>query len=273
MPNDSFSNRELKIFHDPASLATGVARAFVQTVSALQRSGQTVTDDGVVRVVLTGGTVGIDVLRQVLMLDHAARVSAEDFPVASVDWNRVAVLFGDERFLPTGDPDRNDTQAMSALLSHVGIPRSNVFCYAAPSKDEDPAGPALDAAAAQYAKLIAREAPEGFDLHLLGMGPEGHINSLFPHTGELVDAPSSVVAVRHCPKPPAQRVSLSLTATNSARRVWLVIAGKEKQEAAEHALRGDVTGAWPAGMVAGVEETVLWTDEAAAPRGTDSATV
>lgn len=259
------SDRQVQSFNDSRGLATGVARAFVHTVSELHRSGETVTDDGVVRVVLTGGTVGVETLRQLLMLDHAAKQSGEDFPVAAVNWKKVAVFFGDERFLPVGDPERNDTQAFEALLSHVDIPRSNVFTVGAPEEGEASDGESLDQAAKDFAHVLEREAPDGFDLHLMGMGPEGHVNSLFPHTPELAEPKATVAAVRECPKPPANRVTLTLDAVNRARRVWLIVAGEAKREAAEHALAGDTSGQWPAGMVAGTEETVLWVDAEANP--------
>lgn len=259
------TQRTVKRFRDSDAVATGVARNLVHTISELQRNGGTVTDDGMVRLVLTGGSVGIGTLRQLLMLDHAAKASAEDFPVAAIDWDRVIIFFGDERFVPADDAERNEVQARQALLDHVDIPRSNIISYAAPAADEAFDGDALDRAAVSYAHMIEREAPDGFDIHLLGMGPEGHVNSLFPHTPELLDPQSAVAAVRECPKPPANRVTLTLPAVNSSQRVWLVIAGAEKKEAAEHALAADSSGQWPAGMVAGTEETVLWVDAAADP--------
>lgn len=256
---------DIRVSADPVAVATAVSRQFVTTVADLQRTGDTVTDDGVVRVVFTGGTVGIETLRQLLILDHAAKSTAEDFPMQSVDWSRVAVFFGDERFLPVGDPERNDTQAFKALLNHVDIPKSNIFSIAAPDEGEATDGEHLDSAALSYARVIAREAPDGFDLHLMGMGPEGHVNSLFPDTDELTAPQADVQPVRGCPKPPSERVTLTLNAVNSSRRVWLVVAGAEKKQAAEYAAARDLSGQWPAGMVHGTQETVLWVDEAAKP--------
>lgn len=260
------STVDIRVASGPLAVASAVARTFVTTVAELQRTGETVTDDGVVRVVLTGGTVGIETLRQLLVLDHAAKSTAEDFPVTSIDWGRVAVFFGDERFLPKGDKERNDTQAFAALLDHVDIPRSNIFSVAAPEPGEPTDGEHLDSAATSYSRVIGREAPDGFDIHLLGMGPEGHVNSLFPHTDELMQPETDVQPVRNCPKPPADRVTLTLKAVNASRRVWLVVAGAEKKEAAGYAAQQDSSGQWPAGMVRGTEETVLWVDDAASPQ-------
>lgn len=257
---------EIRVSNDKLALASAVAREFWRTIAEIQRTGETVNDDGVVRVVLTGGTVGIETLRQILVLDHAAKSSAEDFPVTTVDWNRVLVFFGDERYLPEGDAERNDTQAFNALLSHIDIPRGNIFSVSAPKDGEATDGENLDSAAVSYGRVIGREAPEGFDIHLLGMGPEGHINSLFPHTPELLSPSAPVQAVRECPKPPADRVTLTLDAVATARRVWLIVAGEEKKEAAGFAAAQDKSGQWPAGMVKGADETVLWVDKAANPQ-------
>ena len=115
--------------------------------------------------------------------------------------------------------------------------------------------------------MLGEYAPEGFDLHLLGMGPEGHINSLFPHTPELSPADgTTVVAVRGCPKPPAERVSLTLAAVNSAQRVWLLVCGAAKKDAADHVVSGDDPAQWPAAAVCGTSETVLHVDAGADPR-------
>ena len=260
------SNRSVTSFKNSEALASGVARALVQTISRMQRNGPTSSDDGLVRLVLTGGTVGVKTLRQLLVLDHSARASAEDFPVAAIDWNRVLVFFGDERFLPAGDEERNDVQARAALLDHIEIPRSNIFTYATVQEGQAADGESLDKAADSYAHVLQREAPNGFDIHLLGMGPEGHVNSLFPHTEELMDPQGTVAAVRNCPKPPSNRVSLTRPAVNSSRQVWFIINDEAKKEAAQHALAADSSGQWPAGMMEGTEETILWVDAEADPQ-------
>ncbi|MGO3361140.1 MAG: 6-phosphogluconolactonase [Corynebacterium sp.] len=254
---------------DQDGLATGVARDIVDAISEVQRTGG-VTDDGFARVVLTGGGAGGAVLRELAVLDHAARETEDSFPVTSVNWNRVHVFFGDERFVPvgtTGATARNDGLADTALLDHVGIPGAHVHRVGVPATGEPADGPVLDAAAADYAQVLADHAPDGFDLHLLGMGPEGHINSLFPHSPGLTAAPgTTVVAVRDCPKPPPERVSLTLEAVNSSARVWLLVCGAGKKEAADHVVSGDDPAQWPAAGVAGTSETVLHVDAAADPR-------
>lgn len=253
---------------DQDALAAAAAREFVATVAQLQNAGGMVGGehpDGIVRVVLTGGGAGVATLREIAALDYAAQQQGDSFPIASIDWERVYVFFGDERFLTAEDPERNDLQATEALLKHVAIPADHVFRYAAAAPGTATDGPALDEAAVQYRELLAHHAPKGFDLHLLGMGPEGHINSLFPHTEELLSSEGTVVAVRECPKPPAERLSLTMSAINFAHRVWLLVTGEAKQEAAQNVLNRGDSAEWPAAGVAGVEETVLWVDAAAAP--------
>lgn len=256
---------ELRPRDNKQDLATAAAREFINTVAELQRTGDTVTGDGMVRVVLTGGGAGIDTLAEIAALDHAAQQTAEDFPVTAIDWSQVYVLFGDERFLAAGDPERNDKQAFDALLRHVNIPSLNVFRVPALAAGEEADGPALDSAAEFYGKTVDQVAPEGFDIHLLGMGPEGHINSLFPHTDALLHAEGSVVAVRECPKPPAERISLTMQAVNRSRQVWLLVSGEEKKEAAGQVFNGGNGAEWPAALASGTEATLLWVDEAANP--------
>lgn len=258
---------ELKVRESQSALASSVAREFVSTVVRLQQTGETVTDDGMVRVVLTGGGAGIAALAEIAALDHASRQTAEDFPIAAIDWSRVYLFFGDERYLPAGDPERNDKQAHDALLRHINIPDLNIYRYPALQDGEDPNGPSLDAAAEFYRKFVDSVAPDGFDIHLLGMGPEGHINSLFPHTPELLEPQGSVMAVRDCPKPPPERMTLTLDAVRSAQRVWLLVCGGAKKEAAGHVYRGGDAAEWPAAGARGAEATVLWVDREANPLG------
>ena len=178
-----------------------------------------------------------------------------------VDWSRVMVFFGDERFVPEESPDRNVGQAREALFDHVDIPESYIFPIA-PSGGaylEDPV-----CAADAYADILAMHAPDGFDLHLLGMGGEGHVNSLFPHTPAIAETERTVVEVRDCPKPPPTRVSLTLPAVNASQRVWLLVAGEAKAEAVKAIADGADPAEWPASGVRGKAETIVFVDEAAA---------
>lgn len=207
-----------------------------------------------VHVVLTGGTVGIASL---------AAVAAS--PVRdAVDWSGVHLWWGDERFLPEGDPDRNETQARNALIDALGdaLPAENVHPVPAPSDDV----PTPEAAADAYGQSLADAGSPAFDVLLLGMGPDGHIASLFPGHEALAVAGRPTVGVHGSPKPPPERVSLTYDAIRGAREVWVVAAGQEKAQAVASALRGAPVDTTPAAGAIGSERT-LWLVDVAATEG------
>ena len=163
---------------------------------------------------------------------------------AEVRWGRVTVLFGDERCVPPDDPDSNYRMAKEALLDRV-----------APATVHRIAGElGPDEAAAAYDGIVGALAP--LDVVLLGAGEDGHTASLFPGHPE-VRATGFAVGVRNAPKPPPDRVSLTLPALQGARRVIVLATGAGKADAVARARRGEV----PSGMIAGA----LWLlDRAAA---------
>ena len=215
-----------------------------------------------VHVALTGGTVGIRTL---------AEMAASPL-LDAVDWTGVHLWWGDERFLPAGDADRNETQAREALLDSLDIPPGNI--HAMPPSDAGVTSP--EASAERYAEeLAAFSAPQGagddagpagprFNVMLLGMGPDGHIASLFPGHEALDVTDRTVVGVHGSPKPPPERVSLTLPAIEAAEEVWLVVAGTDKAEAAARALAGDDPHSTPAAAALGRRRTLWLLDVAAA---------
>ncbi|MDO5031539.1 6-phosphogluconolactonase [Corynebacterium sp.] len=242
---------------DVDELISAAALQFIDTVTAIQAPGGGLHGDGVARIVLTGGGAGIGVLRELARLDQAAREQGPDFPALAIDWTRVHVFFGDERNVPVSDPESNEGQARHALLGPVGVPEQHIHGY-------DLGAVSMEHAAMAYSGEIQDFAPKGFDLHLLGMGGEGHINSLFPHTPAVLETEELVVAVDDSPKPPAERVSLTLPAVNRSQRVWFLVAGEEKAEAAAHLVAGSPAVEWPAAGAHGAEETILFLAEDAA---------
>jgi 6-phosphogluconolactonase len=218
---------------------------------------------GSASVVLTGGTIGIQVLREVR--DSPAR--------DAVDWQRVDVWWGDERWLPSGDGERNDKQARDALLDSVALAPDRVHPF--PAAD-GPGRNDPEAAAERYAKELAAAArPEDhgdvprFDVLLLGMGPEGHIASIFPESPAAYDE-RTVVAVRGCPKPPPTRLSMTFRTIQSATEVWPVVAGQDKAAAVALALGGAGWVQVPAAAASGRSRTLWLLDRTAAgrlPRG------
>jgi 6-phosphogluconolactonase len=241
---------EVIVHADPDVLAPAVgARLVVRLIDAQAARG-------VASVVLTGGRIAAAVYRSV-----AASPARE-----AVDWSRVDVWWGDERFLPSGDPERNDTQARAALLD--GLPLDPARVHPMPSPD-GPAGDDPEAAAAAYAAELAASARPGseqlphFDVLLLGVGEEGHVASVFPELPAAYEH-RPVTAVRGCPKPPPVRISLTLPAINTAEEVWLMATGTEKAGAVGMALSGAGPVQVPAAGVHGVDRTLWLLDRAAA---------
>ncbi len=241
---------------DQDALIMEAAARFIDVVHAVQNGGGR-HGDGVARVVLTGGGAGIGVLRRLAALDAAAAEQEDSFPAQRIDWSRVRVFFGDERNVPASDPESNEGQAREALLDHVAISDSHIHGYGLGGAD-------LEAATADYESRIREFAPQGFDVHLLGMGHEGHINSLFPHTSAVAEEERLVLAVTDSPKPPAERATLTLPAVARAERVWLLVAGEDKAEAAAHVAHGAEAADWPAAGARGIAETVLFVADNAA---------
>lgn len=242
------SDKRVVVSSDPAALATSVARRLLQRVAKRAGSGKTV------HLALTGGTSGIAVLRAV----------AAQPRVAEIDWSLVHFWWGDERFVPEGSADRNETQAREALLDHLDVPAENIHVMAASDEGID-----LDAGAEAYAAELARfstadAAWPTFDVCFLGVGPDAHIASLFPDRPEITITDQSVVAVRDSPKPPPERISLTRPVINSSKRVWLVLAGADKASALGLALAGASYTSVPAAGAKGTRRTVFFVDEAAA---------
>ena len=135
-------------------------------------------------------------------------------------WQSLHIWFGDERCLPVGHGERNDTMADAALLAHVPVPPEQIHRMPAEL------GPEL--AAEAYAELLA--AAPVMDIVLLGMGEDGHTASLFPGNPALQDT-RSAVPVHDSPKPPSERVSLGYGVLNAASHRILMVTGKGKAEA------------------------------------------
>lgn len=238
------------VHRDADLLAQAVAARFITRLVDIQAAR------GGASVVLTGGRVGIATLRAIA-----------DAPAhAAIDWSALDVWWGDERFVPSGDPERNDTQAWAALLDRVPIEPARV--HAMPATD-GPLGDDPEAAAQQYAAELAAVRPDGhtglptFDVLLLGVGPDGHVASLFPEHPALHDE-RAVVAVRGAPKPPPTRLSMSLPTIREADEVWMVVAGADKAPAVRMALAGAGPVQVPAAGAEGLRATRWLLDRAAA---------
>jgi 6-phosphogluconolactonase len=247
------SEASVAVHADPDLLAQAVAaRLVVKLLDAQAERGQA-------SVVLTGGRIAAAVYRAVTQLP------ARD----AVDWSRVDVWWGDERFLPSGDPERNETQARSALLDQLPLDPERV--HPMPASDGAD-GDDVDAAAARHAAELAeaarregkRDGVPTFDVLMLGVGPDAHVASLFPDMAGVHETERTVIGVHGSPKPPPLRISFTLPTIGHAEEVWLTVAGDDKAHAVGLALRGAGPVQAPAGSVSGRRSTLWLLDRAAA---------
>ncbi|MFD0559299.1 6-phosphogluconolactonase [Stackebrandtia endophytica] len=234
---------------NPDVLAESVAARLATRIADAQAAR------GQASVVLTGGRIAAKF--------HAALCQS---PVRhAVDWSRVDFWWGDERFLPTGDPDRNETQARESLLDHLPVDPDRV--HPMPGSD-GPAGDDPEAAAADYARRLADHASGDdivprFDVVMLGVGEDAHVASLFPRQPATYEE-RPVVGVRGAPKPPPHRISLTFPTINLADEVWLIAAGSGKADAVALAMSKPGPVQAPAAGVHGVSHTRWLLDRAAA---------
>jgi 6-phosphogluconolactonase len=246
------AERHVELYDDADRLAAEVSAQLVATLSRAQQQF------GRAALALTAGSI----------MEKVWSALAKSDPDA-VDWSRVDVFWGDERFVDAGSSDRNDVPFHRILLDHE--PFSAVRHFPMPASDGE-FGSDLDAAAAAYAQTLDEQrrpsdtgSVPSFDVVLLGVGPDGHCCSLFPGHPGTQDESSSVIPVRNSPKPPPSRMSLSFDGLNSAREIWVVVSGSGKAEAVAKALapgtsRVDV----PSSGAQGTERTVWLLDRDAA---------
>jgi 6-phosphogluconolactonase len=242
---------------------SGDLLASAAAARTVTRLADAIAAEGHAHLVLTGGGIGTKVLAAI------AAAPARD----AVDWRLVDFWWGDERFEAAGSPERNETGARAALLDALHVDQAKV--HAVPGPD-GPDGDDPDAAAARYAAELAAAASGGtsagntgavpaFDVLMLGIGPEGHVASIFPDS-PAAHATGSVVAVRNSPKPPPTRISFTFGAIQAAREVWILASGAEKADAVAEALSGVSQDKLPAAGARGRDRTLFLLDEAAASK-------
>ena len=227
-----------------------VAAAVADRVLELLADAQAAT--GHASLVLTGGTISRKVHRR--LATHVHR--------DAVNWSRVEVWWGDERYVPSDDAERNAGQAWEDLLQH--LPVDPVRVHAMPASDDDH----LDADAAAWAfsqelHSVVTSGGPWFDVLMLGVGPDGHCASLFPDHPE-VASDADVLAVHDSPKPPPTRITMGMTTLQRASRMLFVAAGEGKAGAVARSVSGDDVSRTPAAGPRGLESTEWYVDEAAA---------
>jgi 6-phosphogluconolactonase len=209
-----------RIFADAAALGVAlVAQTELAAAAAVARTGR-------FRCALTGGT--------------AAKVLYPLLARARVDWSRVDLYYGDERCVPSSHPDSNHRQALEAL-GGTGATFHPIDGAAPP-----------EAAAAAYQATLPR-----LDVIHLGVGPDGHVCSLFPGHPLLAERTRQVASLDDAPKPPPARVTLTLPALEAARSVWFLVTGESKREVVREALRS-LSSRLPAALAHRAAAESLW---------------
>lgn len=236
----------LHIFSTQQQLSKALAQ-FIATLSA-----EAITARGQFSVALSGGA-------QPKLLGNDLTVE----PYRSqIDWLAWHVFWADERFVPLDDPDSNYRLAREQFLDHIHIPQDQLH-----TPDVSMTMP--DAAAAYEAEIRRVLQPEGqqlprFDLILLGMGGDGHTASLFPGHELLQEREQGVAPIFDSPKPPPERLTLTLPVINNARRVAFTVTGSSKADVLPLAVEMHTV---PAGMARPVDGELDWfIDEAAAAK-------
>ncbi len=228
----------LRVFTSLDEAARAVASRVVESAADAVRAR------GSFRLALPGGSTPRTLFRRLAEPEWRARI----------DWSRVTILLTDERAVPRGEHERNDAQIAALLMAPLGLGEDRLRPMRAEAAD-------LEAAAAEY----ERELESPIDLVVLGVGPDGHIASIFPGRPLVAETVRRAAAEFESPKPPPRRLSLTPRALREARDLVVLCAGADKAAAIEAAL-GDPAdpNACPAALAASADWFV---DRAAAPAG------
>jgi 6-phosphogluconolactonase len=230
----------IEVHESSAALATAVAGELLARLADVQAAGHEP------HVGLTGGTIAEAVHHEL------GRLSAS----SEVDWTRVVFWWGDERFVEPASDERNERLAREAFLDLVGVDPAKVH----PMPSTESAASVADGAAA-YSEEVRTYGGGDFDVLMLGIGADGHIASLFPGFPQLDVDDQIAVPVTDSPKPPPERITLTLPALNRSKSVWFLVSGTEKAAAVARALAdGTELHVCPAAGVSGLEETIWFLD-------------
>jgi 6-phosphogluconolactonase len=180
---------------------------------------------------------------------------------SQIDWASVEVFWGDERCVPPDSEDSNFHMAQEALLSKVPIPASQVHRMPADQPDHEAA---CQAYTAEIRRTFGTDGIPSFDLIQLGIGPEGHTASLFPHQASLHEQQRLVMPVT-VSKPPPERLTFTPPLLNAARHVLFLVAGAEKADVVHAILEGEYQpDEYPAQIVRPTNGEVTWMLDTAA---------
>lgn len=220
-------------YADCDELAVAVATRLIDKVVELQ------AEIDMVNVCLTGGRVAREIYSQLTASNS----------LTELDPSRMSVWWSDEHFSPTDDDTRHSQQLLTQLVGSVIVDPQNFHPMPASGGRVD-----VFDAADSYADVLPEN---GFHLTLLGIGEDGHVGAIFPGSKAL-ESSAAVVGVSDSPKPPAERISLTLRTFNQSQAVWFVACGTAKAKAIARAVSGDLE--LPAGRVHGEQETHWFVD-------------
>jgi 6-phosphogluconolactonase len=215
------TERIIRIFADAEAVSLAAAQEFVRC------AGPAIAARGRFAVALSGGSTP----RRLYQL-----LAGEPFRT-QVDWSRVDFFWGDERSVPPDHPDSNYRMAREAMLEELPVPADRVHRLEAERADRDAAARAYQETLARVLGVPAGGEPPALDLILLGMGPDGHTASLFPHTAALAEKGRWVV-VNYVPKFATDRLTLTAPVLNRGREVLFLVAGADKAEPLAEVLEG-----------------------------------
>jgi len=234
--------RSIKVYKDPPELCSAAANIFIEMAS------ESVSQKGRFVVALSGGTTPNMMYDVLSKKENAERV----------EWEKVFIFWGDERYVSPDHADNNSFQARKHLLNNVPIPDQNIF--AVPVTGD----PAADAAHYEHTiRAIYRDEPPAFDLVFLGMGEEAHTASIFPGSALLTEAHALVREV-YVEVKQMQRISFTPVLINAAEQVIFMICGSSKAAAFKQVIQGEYDpGQYPAQIVQPLYGHTLWmVDEA-----------
>jgi len=241
------TTRSIDILPTAADLFHAAAEEFVR-VGRLAIGAQ-----GRFSVALSGGSTPKS-LYSLLAQNYA------DFP-----WNRTFLFFGDERHVPSDDPESNYRMVNESLFSKIEIPAGNVFRVKAENPDAAAVASEYETQVRKFFELKSGELPR-FDLMLLGMGPDGHTASLFPGSEGLKEQ-SKLVIANWVEKFKTHRISFTFPVLNHASEVIFLASGPDKADMIHQVLEGNNTPPYPSQLVQPVDGRLLWMlDEAAAAK-------
>lgn len=234
---------QIRVFPNPEALADQVAADFYDLLLVQQlRAGR-------IHLCLTGGRVSTMVLQAIQNRSAGS----------GIIWDRTDWWWGDERYLLRSSPQRNEAQARVTLLDSLPIRQNQIH----PMPATDDLDGDIDRAADQYTHEVQQMVVDGFDLVFLSIGEDGHIASLFPGQPQSDSIRTAALSIRNSPKPPPDRISLTIPMLTRTRNLWLLAAGDQKAKAVAEVLQNPDCDL-PAARVLDLGESILYLDEGAA---------